>query len=69
MTRRDIEDLIRELEGFKRAADMGSRTLIRDGHEVAEADRARAEGYATAYAFCIMRLEAFLESGETRAAR
>ena len=51
-----VPKLISMLEELYRLADMNSRELVRDGREISAENRARAEGYASAYSFCLMQL-------------
>lgn len=51
-----LKKIIDELSALKENAEQNSRYLVKDGREVDDISRARSEGYASAYSFCIMRL-------------
>lgn len=51
-----IPEIIAELDGLKKAAELRSRLLVEDGRVIGEAERAKSAGYADAYGFCLFRL-------------
>lgn len=59
-----IQELIEELTELRDKAELRSRELVRDGKEVSDVNRARSEGYASAYSFCIMRLREIRRLGD-----
>jgi len=52
-----VPELIVQLRELHKKADVRSRMLFENGREISDVDRARSEGYASAYSFCIMQLE------------
>lgn len=58
MTLPQLKQLLSELRD---KADVRSRMLIENGREIPETDRARSEGFACAYSFCIQQLESLTE--------
>jgi len=60
-----LQEIIKELEYLEERAYLRSRMITEDGVDVPEIHRARSEGYACAYSFCLFRLKEFiLERGD-----
>jgi hypothetical protein len=52
-----LPSVIKTLEELRDKADYRSRMIIDNGREIHETERAKSEGYASAYSFCILLLK------------
>lgn len=57
--KKDILSIITVIKNLKEKAELRSRTIINNDHND-DINRAKAEGYANAYDFCIILLNDFL---------
>ena len=58
MTIKEIIDMLKDLKSH---AEYRSRRIIEDGNVIPEEWKARDDGVASGYGFCILLLEKFLE--------
>lgn len=60
MNSKEIESLRalrNEWQGLHDSSFLRANTIIEDGRVILEEDRAKSAGYASAYSYCIMRLD------------
>jgi hypothetical protein len=58
--RQQIKSIIDQLNSLADTAEMRSNTIIDNGSLIEDSCRAKSEGYASAYRYCIMILDDFI---------
>lgn len=58
--RQQIKSIIDQLNSLANTAEMRSNTIIDNGNIIEDSCRAKSEGYASAYRYCVIILDDFI---------